>query len=42
MYAVLGINSRLGHGEIERDDLTLRPCDDGGVVDKTEGDGGRR
>ena len=40
MYAVLGVNSRLWHGEIERDDLTLCSCDDGRVVDEKESDGG--
>jgi len=40
VYAVLGVNSRLWHGEIERDDSTLCSCDDGRVVDEKERDGG--
>jgi hypothetical protein len=40
VYGVLGVNSRSGHGEIERDYLTLYSCDDGKVVDKKAGDGG--
>jgi len=40
VYAVLGVNSRLWHGEIERDELTLCSCDDGRVVDEKERDGG--
>ena len=40
VYAVLRVNSRLWHGEIVRDDLTLCSWDDGRVVDEKERDGG--
>jgi len=42
VYAVLGVNSWLWHGEIERDNLAWWSCDDGRVVDKKERDGGWR
>ena len=42
VYAALSVNSYWWHGEIGRNDLTLGACDEGRVVDKTEGDGGWR
>jgi len=42
VYAVVGVNSWLWHGEIERDDLALCSCEDGRVVDGRERDGGWR
>jgi len=42
VYAALSVNSWWWDGEIERDDLTVRSCDDGRVVDEKERDGGWR
>jgi len=36
VYALLSVNSSSWHGEIERDDKTFCPSDDGGVVHDKE------
>jgi len=42
VYSALGVNSWWWNGEIERDDITMCSCNDSGVVDEEERDGGWR
>jgi hypothetical protein len=39
VYAALGVNVSIWHGDLERDELTLGSCYDGRVVDEIERDG---